>query len=208
MFSVSSVSIVGLFNNKHHFLSFFKKMSTLTHLEEAFAFYASYHSNKLNQLIHIFCVWPILFTGQIFLTYTPPLLADHSLTNWSLVMSIVYMLYYFLIEQPGVAGPIASLLVLGGFYFANAAHDGYPDCWKLALFIHVFCWIAQIYGHQAHEKRAPAFLDNLAQAFLMAPLFVLLEVMFQFGYKPEFQKKAFALAKKNIAVYRSANKKQ
>lgn len=26
------------------------------------------------------------------------------------------------------------------------------------------------------QKRAPAFLDNIAQAFLMAPYFVLLEV--------------------------------
>ena len=29
----------------------------LTALEEAFAFYASYHDNPTNQLIHIICVW-------------------------------------------------------------------------------------------------------------------------------------------------------
>ena len=135
--------------------------SELSALEKHFAFYASYHNNKTNQFIHIICVWPILITGQIFLTYTPAIISGQPLTNWSLVMSIIYMLYYFLIEQPGIAGPIASLLVLGGFFFANSVHDQFPECWKIAVAVHFFCWAAQIYGHQKFEKRSPAFLDNL-----------------------------------------------
>ena len=177
---------------------------SLTALESAFAFYASYHSDKTNQLIHIFCVWPILFTAQIFLAYTPAVLPAYPIANWSLIVSVFYMLYYFIIEQPGIAGPIASALVLGGYLFATAVHASTPDVWKIALFVHVACWAAQIYGHQAHEGRSPAFLDNMAQALLFAPLFVLLEVMFHFGYKPEFQKKATALASKNIAEFRHA----
>ena len=179
---------------------------SLTHLENAFAFYASYHNNKANQLIHIVCVWPILITAQVFFTYTPQLLADYPTSNWSLVVSAVYILYYLSIEQP-LAGPLAALMVLGGYFLANTWHASDPECWKLALGIHVFCWVAQIFGHQHYEKRAPAFLDNLMQALFMAPLFVLLEVMFQFGYKPEFHKKAFALAMKNIAEFRSGHPK-
>ena len=180
---------------------------SLTSLEKAFAFYASYHNNKENQLIHIFCVWPILVTAQVFLTYTSPLVDGFPCTNWSMVVSVIYMLYYFFIEQPGIAGPLASLFVLGGFYFANSWHIADPECWKLALGIHVFCWAAQIFGHQHYEKRSPAFLDNLSGALLFAPLFVLLEVMFYFGYKPAFKKKAFAIAMKNIAEFRSTHKK-
>ena len=114
------------------------------------------------------------------------------------------MIYYCLIEQPGLAGPIAAFLVWGGYNAATYLQQAFPDCWKTALVIHVGCWAAQIYGHQVHEGRAPAFLDNLAQAFLMAPLFVLLEVMFQFGYKPEFHKKANAIASKSILEFRHA----
>lgn len=175
-----------------------------TALESAFAFYASYHSNKTNQLIHIFCVWPILFTAQIFLAYTPPVLAAYPQVNAALLVSAFYMVYYFIIEQPGIAGPIASLLTLGGYLFATSIQASTPDVWKIALFIHIACWAAQIYGHQAHEGRSPAFLDNMAQALLFAPLFVLLEVMFAFGYKPEFHKKAQALASKNILEFRHA----
>jgi uncharacterized membrane protein YGL010W len=32
-------------------------------LDKSFAFYNAYHMNPINQLIHIVCVWPILWTG-------------------------------------------------------------------------------------------------------------------------------------------------
>jgi uncharacterized membrane protein YGL010W len=45
--------------------------------------------------------------------------------------------------------------------------------------IHAFCWLLQFYGHAAHEKRKPALLDNLFQAFLAAPIFVFMEVAYK-----------------------------
>ncbi len=41
---------------------------------------------------------------------------------------------------------------------------------------------------RAHEGRAPALLDNLLGAVVLAPFFVFLEVIFHFGYRPELQK--------------------
>ncbi|KAK2965316.1 hypothetical protein RJ640_010641 [Escallonia rubra] len=49
---------------------------------------------------------------------------------------------------------------------------------KVVLAAQLICWTGQFLGHGLFEKRAPALLDNLAQAFLMAPFFVLLEVGF------------------------------
>ena len=37
------------------------------------------------------------------------------------------------------------------------------------------------------EKRKPALLDSLVQAFALAPLFVHMEVMFWCGYRPNLQ---------------------
>ena len=37
------------------------------------------------------------------------------------------------------------------------------------------------------EGRAPALLDNLVQAFLQAPFFVWLELLFKVGYRKELQ---------------------
>eukprot|EP00850_Spirogloea_muscicola_P003150 SM000012S25412 [mRNA] locus=s12:978549:979647:- [translate_table: standard] len=56
---------------------------------------------------------------------------------------------------------------------------------QIALIVQVTSWTAQFLGHGLFEGRAPALLDNLVQAFLMAPYFVLLEVLHGvFGYEP------------------------
>ncbi|KAL1141520.1 hypothetical protein V6Z11_A11G035700 [Gossypium hirsutum] len=55
----------------------------------------------------------------------------------------------------------------------------------VVLVSQLLCWTGQFLGHGMFEKRAPALLDNLVQAFLMAPFFVLLEVLRSlFGYEP------------------------
>ncbi|CAH2040795.1 unnamed protein product [Thlaspi arvense] len=55
----------------------------------------------------------------------------------------------------------------------------------VVLVAQVACWTGQFIGHGVFEKRAPALLDNLSQAFLMAPFFVLLEALQKvFAYEP------------------------
>jgi uncharacterized membrane protein YGL010W len=43
------------------------------------------------------------------------------------------------------------------------------------LGLQVAGWVAQFVGHGVFEGRAPALLDNLVQAFFMAPIFVIME---------------------------------
>jgi uncharacterized membrane protein YGL010W len=182
--------------------------------ERSLAFYASYHHNDTNKLIHIFFVWPIFFTAQVFLFYagTPPAAIVNMFpagfdVNWTLIASLLYATYYFLIEQPGLAGPLASALVMTGYAVTKSLVEKFPSIWIPALVLHIFAWISQIYGHQVYEKRAPAFLDNIVQALVMAPLFVLLEVLFPLGYKANLHKKVEAIAVKNIDEYRNSLKK-
>ena len=59
----------------------------------------------------------------------------------------------------------------------------------IAGVLFVICWVAQFVGHGAFEGRAPALLDNVVQALIMAPFFVFLEVLFDFGYRPELQRR-------------------
>lgn len=184
--------------------------------EQNLAFYASYHHNETNKLVHIFFVWPIFFTAQVFLWNAgaaPDVIANvfngvfaKEQVTWCLLLSLAYAVYYFFVEQPGLAGPLASALVMTGYVVTKYINDQYVDAWKFALVIHLFSWFAQIYGHQVYEKRSPAFLDNIVQALVMAPLFVLLEVLFTLGYKPELHKKIEVIAVKNIAEYRKSLK--
>ncbi len=177
--------------------------------EDSLAFYGAYHNEERNKFVHIVCVWPILYTALLFLHYAP---APDALANafpeytinWSTVAAIFYAAYYFLVEQPGVAGPIASVLVVNGYFLTQNIVASYPDAWKISIIIHISCWAAQIYGHQVFEKRAPAFLDNLIQAIVMAPLFVLLEVLFVFGYRRDLQERVLKIAYKNIDEFRAS----
>lgn len=58
-----------------------------------------------------------------------------------------------------------------------------------AVGIHVVSWLAQFVGHGKFEGRAPALLDNLVQALLLAPLFVWMEILFFFGYRRELKQR-------------------
>lgn len=60
-----------------------------------------------------------------------------------------------------------------------------PSAWQWAIFLHVFSWYMQIHpGHAICEKRKPALLDSLVQAFALSPLFVWYELLFLLGYRP------------------------
>ena len=121
----------------------------MKYLDNAYCFYAEYHDNIINKVLHIICVWPIFLTGLIFLSYTKPIvkISDNIPINWSVIISIIYGTFYAIIEQPGIAGPIATLLVILCYLTSKELVSLYPDVWKIALVIHITGWLAQFYGH-------------------------------------------------------------
>ncbi|XP_014494850.1 uncharacterized endoplasmic reticulum membrane protein C16E8.02 [Vigna radiata var. radiata] len=159
-------------------------------LEKHFAFYGAYHSNPINVGIHILFVWPILFTAQIILYFTPSLLSLGFLPpvlvlNWGFFATVFYALFYMALDTK--AGSFTAFLTffcwVASSFVAN--NLGYSLAWKVVLAAQLFCWTGQFIGHGVFEKRAPALLDNLTQAFLMAPYFVVLEILqSNFGYEP------------------------
>jgi 2-hydroxy fatty acid dioxygenase len=166
-----------------------------TWFENQFYFYAKYHQDETNKQIHLLCIWMIVWTALLFLAYSDDIVvsgiampAGHHF-GWAFLIAAFYYVYYLLVELPGMAGPIASSVVVLAYFSAVHIRNTIPDAWKIGLVVHVFCWVAQIVGHQVFEGNAPAFMDNLFSAFVMAPLFVIMELMFMFGYKPAFYAK-------------------
>ncbi|KAL6281341.1 hypothetical protein ACE6H2_018222 [Prunus campanulata] len=160
-------------------------------LERHFAFYGAYHNNPVNILIHTVFVWPIVFTSLVLLYFTPSLytfpagLSHGFLLNFGFVFTVIYALFYVCLDKK--AGSLAALLCVLCWVGASllAGRLGFSLAWKVVLAAQLFCWTGQFIGHGVFEKRAPALLDNLVQAFLMAPYFVLLEVLqTAFGYEP------------------------
>ncbi|KAF3437645.1 hypothetical protein FNV43_RR20401 [Rhamnella rubrinervis] len=160
-------------------------------LEKHFAFYGAYHSNPINIFIHTLFVWPIVFFTLVLMYFTPALFNSPSgfdqrlVLNLGFVSTVIYSLFYIFLDKR--AGSVAALLCficwVGASVVANQL--GFSLAWKVALAAQLLCWTGQFIGHGVFEKRAPALLDNLVQAFLMAPFFVLLEVLQTgFGYEP------------------------
>lgn len=73
---------------------------------------------------------------------------------------------------------------------------------KVAGALHAFSWIMQFIGHGAAEGRAPALLDNLLGAVVLAPFFVHLEMLFALGYNPKLHKQIQNEVGKDIAKFR------
>lgn len=75
-------------------------------LYDQVGFYAEYHHNPVNKWIHIICVPMILFTAQVWLTYTGPLTSALSFlpvpANLAFFITIFYVFYYIVLEP--VAG--------------------------------------------------------------------------------------------------------
>ena len=120
-----------------------------------------------------------------------------------LVACLAYCVLYVLLEP--VAGTGLAVLLLAGTAGGNYLVETYGNTanyWATGL--HVASWVAQFVGHGKFEGRAPALLDNLFQAFFLAPLFVWLETLFALGYRPELKERIDKGAQEDIAKFRAS----
>ena len=121
--------------------------------------------------------------------------------NLGTIACLVYSTLYILMEP--VAGGMLAPLLLGATAYANYLTSTYGmKANYIAIGVHVFSWIAQFIGHGIYEGRAPALLDNLVQAIFLAPLFVWLEILFAFGYRPELKSRLEESVSKDIAKFK------
>merc|ERR1712045_674976 len=148
------------------------KMASFLDLKKQFIFYASYHNHPVNVLIHLACIWNLMWSGMCLLHSTA---------------AMVLFLHKWTFE----------------LVTANAPVQGYPLLHAVIVF-HVVMWIAQFIGHGVFEGRAPALLDSWQQAFITAPLFVVLEVLFFFGYRKQFYEECMKEVEQNILEFKKA----
>jgi len=171
--------------------------SSLFDITQQLTFYGSYHANKTNILIHMLCLPILIWSFQVMgcqvpvPSFIPPV---HHVFNEYLVFNLniasiisgLYFLYYIALE------PVAALLYAPQFglsLLAATAFSYRSDAMSKSVMLNVVAWIAQFLGHAFAEKRAPALLDNIAGAFVLAPFFAHLETLFSMGYRPELYKR-------------------
>ncbi|KAF3919556.1 hypothetical protein ABW20_dc0102409 [Dactylellina cionopaga] len=108
-----------------------------------------------------------------------------------------------------VAGALIAPLMFAGTVYMNHLHETYGmGANKVAIAVHIASWVFQFIGHGAFEHRSPALLDNIFQAFFLAPFFVWFELLFSLGYRPELRSRMDAAVVKEIAKFRAAKDKK
>lgn len=138
--------------------------------EMNYNFYQKYHTNSVNRLIHIFCIPLIIWTASV-------MLVNVNVTktlNLSKCLLTFYSLYYLMFSfKLGIIMTFLLYLV----YKNSVKYKGLKVPFMMAFLLHLVAWVLQILGHSLFENNRPAFMDNLVQSFLMAPIFVLNEVL-------------------------------
>ena len=180
----------------------------VTNLEDNFVFYCSYHHNFINKLIHVLCVWPIVWTHIAMFTYATRLISlpvilpyQPSSLAWAATLSTLGWVTYWLVLDKK-SGWLAAMLVVACLFSAQYFTESFGDRgYVIASWIHLACWIMQFVGHGIFEGRSPSLLDNLAQSFLMAPYFCFLEVCFWLGFRTDFREKTTPIILRRIREF-------
>lgn len=131
---------------------------------------------------------------------------ENLVLNLGFFAFLFYSTYYLTLEF--FAALTFDILLFFMYLGANVFRQAYgDDAWKIALGLHVLSWYMQIHpGHMILEGRKPALLDSLFQSLVLAPLFVWLEVLFVFGYRPQLAKELQARVSRNVGKYRAEQK--
>ncbi|KAG0051781.1 hypothetical protein BGZ83_003307 [Gryganskiella cystojenkinii] len=162
--------------------------------------YATHHNNSVNIGIHLTCIPLIVWSALIFAAKTGPLFSAPSASaaggvllklyqtlppNLSILWMAAYCIYYIKLDK--FAGLIATPFFMGAAKHATHFLASNPNAAKIATLVQIFAWSAQFIGHGVFEKRAPKLLDNLLQALVLGPYFVVYEVLFSLGYRPKLK---------------------
>ena len=152
-------------------------------IEERMSGYAAYHKHPKNKLTHFFGVPMVYYSPLIAIGWVrfPIAGLDISLA-W--VLFALVMIWYLTLDK-GLA-TIMIIISLPIMYLCDLASKlPFTESLTLVIAINVVGWAIQLLGHY-FEGRRPALVDNFIQA-LMAPLFLIAEVLFYFENRKKLE---------------------
>ncbi|GMI39567.1 hypothetical protein TrCOL_g5026 [Triparma columacea] len=181
-------------------------MITNLDFKSSLGFYAAYHQDPYNQLIHFIFIPLIWWSINVWMCYVPlPLQPSSSFPlTYGTVMLLMYGLYYVALD--GFTGGIFTAVLAALYMQAQTAVNGEKGgrepvkgnrkgkgggkmSWGwFAFWVHLAGWVMQIGpGHGYFEGVKPALLDSLGQALGVAPLFAFLEGLWAVGVAGELK---------------------
>lgn len=141
--------------------------------------YASYHTQPITRYTHYVGIPLIVFSSLIFLGFFRFVITGVFNIDFGWIFTLVLLAYYFRLEWR-LALTITPILILFNYLAGLLSNQG-PSSTSVWTFVILFLigWACQLGGHLVEKKR-PALMDNLSQAWI-APLFLIAELYFYFG---------------------------
>ncbi len=171
------------------------------------AFYSTYHQEKRNVWIHVLGVPTISFTLFLVLSRFHLFTLAGVDVSASAIFVVGILAYYFSLD---FLFALTSSVLFGALFVLAEylTRSMTPEmAWSLFGAGQILGWGAQFYGHFIFEKSRPALFDNLFQALVSAPLFVVADVYFELGYRKDL-KDAIEQELKNRGVWKDFSKLQ
>ena len=173
------------------------------------SFSCFYHHDTRNQVLHLASLAFILFGVHSLLLLVPmpaPLPAPTAVPLLPLVLALVYLGYFATLDTATACAWAVLLAATVGAAFefrrsgvgrACMAPDGGAGTGTCAGYASVavaavVTIVSQLVGHVVFERRLPAF--RLYEAAVLTPFFLVLQVLFWCGFKPDVRRAVYALA--------------
>ena len=155
----------------------------MTALIQKLAQYAAYHRDRRNIATHLVGVPLIVFAVAVLLA-RPQLEVLGGTVSPAALAALASAVFYLRLDLR--LGVVMTALLAGAVLGAHHLATLSTALWLgTGIGLFVVGWIIQFIGH-AFEGRKPAFVDDLV-GLIVGPLFVVTEVAFALGLRPELQ---------------------
>lgn len=155
--------------------------------------YTAYHRTRMNRVIHFVMVPAIVWTLMVALDLV--LLTEGISLAFPIVGAL--LVWYLMMDFAlGVATTVVYTVLLVTAITLNETLNDANTSLLIAGGVFVASWVFQFLGHGLFEKRRPALADNLLQVFI-APMFIVAETAFGFGFKKDLQERVEEVAKEH-----------
>jgi 2-hydroxy fatty acid dioxygenase len=151
-------------------------------LGRQYQFYHRYHTNKTNKAVHVACVPIIHLTALVLLSgVSSSLPGVGSRLDLAAVATTVMLAYYVALDKQFAL--LMSPYLAAVYTAATVAVRGDDGTLRyVSGILFLLGWIAQFAAHAYFEKNRPALSEDPINAVLIAPMFVVLEVIFPLGF--------------------------
>jgi len=128
--------------------------------------------------------------------------------NLAMILTLAMCLYYCTLDI--LVGTLLYVLLFTFCIVSNVivSQSGVAKAFWFGLFLQIIGWGSQVViGHGYFEGRKPAITDSLFQA-IVSPFFLVLELLFMFGYRPQLAKEIEKRVHKKISEWKAGVQKK